>query len=329
MSEPVLKVEGLTKIYTGKKGSSVVAAKNVNFTLNGGEIIGLVGESGSGKTTIGRLVTGIETPTAGSIEFYDKRGQLIRTGKQAKHDLRRVQMVFQDPYAALNPFNTVEYSLIRPLINFRKLSVKDAKAHAFELLQTVQLTPPAEFLIKRPDQLSGGQRQRVVVARALAASPDIIVADEPTSMLDVSIRADILQLLDELRTRQNVSFLYITHDLISTQMLADRLIVLYRGRVVETGASREIVQKPQHPYTQLLLRSIPNPWVERSDEEQSLLVDASTVTESGCVFQARCPFANEKCGRATPKLSPLEGSHEVACFLHGDAVEEESVALAK
>ena len=314
MSEPVLKVERLTKIFRarGKKAAPLMAVRQVSFTLDEGDVVALVGESGSGKTTIGRMLAGIETPTEGTIRLRSEPGV-----RNPKTRMQRVQMVFQDPYAALNPFNRVSYALSRPLINYQKLSPADAVERSRTILGTVQLTPPDEYLEKRPHQLSGGQRQRIVIARALAASPEIVIADEPVSMLDVSIRADVLSLLrDLLDQRQVAAMLYITHDLLSARLLARRIMVLYRGHVVEMGETEALLAHPQHPYTQLLWSAIPNP--RRAARGEPMMVPVAgtgAVPQHGCPFQPRCPLAIERCERELPELLPISEQQQVACHV--------------
>jgi len=263
--EPVvMRVDGLGKTFSRRRGlkvSTVQAVNDVSFTLERGKITALVGQSGSGKSTIAKLIMGIEKNDQGSIRFGDTD---VRTLKgKALHDYRsHVQMVFQDPYSALNPAHTVIDSLVRPLVNYKGMSGRAARARAREMLEAVGLTPTERFIDKNPHQLSGGQRQRVVVARALAPDPEVVIADEPTSMLDVSIRSEILEILNNLVRNTNIAMLYITHDLLSARLLADEIMVLNRGRVVEQGKSDAVIANPQDEYTQLLLSSIPNPFAE-------------------------------------------------------------------
>ena len=256
----VLRLEHVCKTYVRrqglKKGTPVVAVDDVTFTLHAGRVTGLVGQSGSGKSTIARLITGIEKPNSGAIVFGEKHVEKISGG--SLHDYRsHVQYVFQDPFSALNPAHQIEYLLMRPLMNFKKLSGEEARKRALELLETVGLSPPEQFMNKNPHQLSGGQRQRVVVARALAPEPEIIIADEPISMLDVSIRAEILQLLDKLVREHRIAMLYITHDLLSARLLSDEILVLNQGKVVEQGPAKQIIMQPHDDYTRLLLDAIP------------------------------------------------------------------------
>lgn len=321
MSETVLKVERLTKVFgkSGRKSEPLVAVRQVSFHLEEGEVVALVGESGSGKTTIGRMLTGIEVPTEGIIQLRQETVERSRTAR-----MQRVQMVFQDPYAALNPFNRISYTLTRPLINYHHCSPSDAMDQARTLLRTVQLTPPDEYLEKRPHQLSGGQRQRVVIARALAASPEIVIADEPVSMLDVSIRADVLRLLRDLLDHKQVSaMLYITHDLLSARILAQRIMVLYRGHVVEMGETEALLAKPRHPYTQLLWSAIPNPRrAARGEQAIMPAAGAGSIPKSGCPFQPRCHLATDRCKAEVPELLSISDQQQVACH----AVQEGQAA---
>jgi peptide/nickel transport system ATP-binding protein len=256
-----LAVEGIDKVYAGRRRGDepVHAVDDVSFVLEPGAALGLVGASGSGKSTIAKLVTGLEKPTKGEVRFGE-----VRVDRLRQRGLRRlrsqVQMVFQDPYSALNPLHTVSYSLGRPVANYLGLRGSAARARVRELLETVGLTPVEQFEEKLPHQLSGGQRQRVVIARALASRPQVIVADEPVSMLDVSIRAGILALLAELRRETGLSLLYITHDLLSARVVTDELMVMSRGRIVERGATKEVLQHPHDEYTKELLAAIPNPF---------------------------------------------------------------------
>ncbi len=258
---PPLVVDAVTKKYRvrGRRRELLTAVDDVSFTIGPGAAVGLVGASGSGKTTLAQMITGSERPSTGSIRFGDTQVQTLRSGGLRKYH-SRVQMVFQDPYGALNPLHTVAYTVSRPCQNFLGMSAKQARDRVHELLEIVGLTPPEQFAAKLPHQLSGGQRQRVVIARALACEPDLIVADEPVSMLDVSLRAGVLKLLAQLRLERGLSLLYITHDLLSARVVTDEIIVLNKGRIVERGVTKDVLQHPKDEYTIQLLDAVANPF---------------------------------------------------------------------
>jgi peptide/nickel transport system ATP-binding protein len=254
-------VDGVTKIYkpSRRREEPVVAVDDVSFTVAPGAAVALVGASGSGKSTLTRLITGIERPTSGRVSFGDRRvDQLNARGVRKLHE--DIQLVFQDPYAALNPLHRIGYILSRGFANFEGIRGSAVQDRVIETLEAVGLTPGEDFIDRLPHELSGGQRQRVVIARALACNPRVIVADEPVSMLDVTLRAGILALLDELRRERGVSLLYITHDLLSARVLTDEIVVLEKGRVVESGITAEVLQHPQHEYSKALIAAAPNPW---------------------------------------------------------------------
>jgi len=264
-SVPPLVVDAVTKTYAprGRRKAAVTAVDNVSFTIEPGAAIGLVGASGSGKSTLAKMISGSERPTRGSIRFGDTAVESLHArGLREYH--RSVQMVFQDPYGALNPLHTVVYTVSRPCQNFLGMSATKAQDRVHELLETVGLTPPEQFAAKLPHQLSGGQRQRVVVARALACEPELIIADEPVSMLDVSLRAGILRLLAKLREERGLSLLYITHDLLSARVVTDQILVLNEGRVVERGQTKHVLQNPQDDYTIKLLDAVATPYAAKS-----------------------------------------------------------------
>ncbi|WP_420114461.1 ABC transporter ATP-binding protein [Pseudactinotalea sp.] len=272
VEEPtIVEVKSLAKRFEKRHGLTVEhvdAAKDVSFTLRKGEVTALVGQSGSGKSTIARIITTIETPTSGQVLYHPEGGgepwDITRLDrKQRRVYGNAVQYVFQDPYAALNPALTVSYQLSRPLQNYRSMKKQEALDAAAELLEQVGLTPAAAYLSRLPHELSGGQRQRVVIARALAPNPQLLIADEPIASLDVSIRAEILELLQSLVLRRGVGMLYITHDLLSAQMLADHAIVLQHGEVQEQGSATDVIENPQAGYTRELLDAIPNPFQDR------------------------------------------------------------------
>jgi peptide/nickel transport system ATP-binding protein len=259
--DQVLVVSDAVKEFRARRRGErpVSALGGVSFTLARGQALGLVGASGSGKSTLARLVTGLERPTSGTITFGGQRVDQLRRGELRRYR-KHVQMVFQDPYAALNPLHTVGYTLSRPVANYLGLTGSQARDRVHELLTTAGLTPIAQFENKLPHQLSGGQRQRVVIAHALASDPEVIIADEPVSMLDVSLRAGVLQLLGKLRAERGVSLLYITHDLLSARAVTSEVLVLNHGRVVERGPTRAVLQDPQDPYTQRLIAALPDPF---------------------------------------------------------------------
>jgi oligopeptide/dipeptide ABC transporter ATP-binding protein len=260
--DDVLTVEGVRKTYSTRRRGSVAAVSDVSFSLRRGHVTALVGQSGSGKSTIAKLITGIERPDAGSVRFGSMEVDGLR-GRALRAYRRHVQLVFQDPFSALNPVKTVWQTLSRPLRNHLGLSTADARARAASLLSTVGL--PVDFMERYPHQMSGGQRQRIVVARALAPEPTVLVADEPISMLDVSIRAEIVELLDELVRKRNLAMLYITHDLLSARLLADEVLVLQSGAVVERGPALSVIRSSEADYTKLLLNSLPNPFAKSAD----------------------------------------------------------------
>jgi ABC-type glutathione transport system ATPase component len=279
---PPLTISGVSKLYRvrGRHRKTVTAVDDVSFTVPPGAAIGLVGASGSGKSTLAKMITGSERPTAGDITFGETSvGRLRAGGLRRLH--RQVQMVFQDPYGALNPLHTVEYTVMRPCQNFLGMSAAQARRRVGELLETVGLTPASQFAAKLPHQLSGGQRQRVLIARALGSDPGLIVADEPVSMLDVSLRAGVLKLLAELRRERGLSLLYITHDLLSARLVTDEIIVLNSGRIVEQGPTKQVLQHPRHSYTVQLLDAVPNPFTAGAEEAAQGTETVSTATGRG------------------------------------------------
>jgi peptide/nickel transport system ATP-binding protein len=317
-NSPILEVRNLSKTFVSRgifaRGREVVAAEHVSFRINCGEAVALVGESGSGKSTIARLLVRLEKADGGEI-LLDGQDMLARERRHASLAYRgRVQMVFQDPFGSLNPVHTIAYHLIRPLLRHHRTKRSDAHADAVKLLRTVGLEPAEEFVNRHPYELSGGQRQRVAIARALAVDPDLLVADEPTSMLDVSIRMGILNLLAHLKEERGLAILLITHDLASARYLAERILVLFRGRVVEEGPSDAIVERPAHPYTRALLASIADiagqePSVKQPPEAPG------TESELGCPFAPRCRDRMEVCWKVNPQPRRLD-DRLVRCHLY-------------
>ncbi len=290
----------------------------INLSIHEDEIVALVGESGSGKSTIARLIAGVYKPTAGDILH---RGQSVK-GLRSRRDVLeyrgRVPMVFQDPYGSLSPVYQVSHGIMRALKLHRPdLSRRGRQDEAERLLEAVGLVPARDFLGKYPYQLSGGQRQRIGFAQALACRPELILADEPVSMLDVSVRIGVLNLMASLRRRERISFLYITHDIASARYVADRLVVLYAGHVAESGPVEDVLAHPKHPYTQLLLSAVPDPRAPISLPERTEVQEPPRVINpgEGCRFRARCPYAIEECSRVTPPLRLLRPEHEAACHV--------------
>ena len=265
-NEVVLSVEHVSKLFERRRGFTVTrteAVSDVNFELRRGEVTALVGQSGSGKSTLAKMITGVEAPTEGRIVFHGPEGDKLVSGFKGRA-LRAyrsdVQMVFQDPYSSINPAKRLGYVLSRPLVNYQGLKGEELRERVKELLERVALTPADRFINRYGYELSGGQRQRVIIAKALAVEPEVIVADEPISSLDVSIRAEVLELLNDLVKENNVGILYITHDLLSARMLSDEVIVLNGGKVVEQGPTLDVIRDPQDDYTRTLLDAIPNPF---------------------------------------------------------------------
>ncbi|WP_216853041.1 oligopeptide/dipeptide ABC transporter ATP-binding protein [Phytoactinopolyspora halotolerans] len=282
----------------GGGGATVKAVDGVNLALRRGEVLGLVGESGSGKTTLGRALLGLVPATAGHIT-YGGQDLAELNQRQLRPMRRRLQMVFQDPHAALNPSMDISTAVAHPLrIHGLVGSRAEGRARAAEAIERVGLVPAEQFLDKLPVELSGGQKQRAVIARAIICGPELLVADEPISMLDMSVRAKILELMLELRADLDLTYVYITHDLATAKFFCDRVAIMYMGRIVEIGPTDEIFADPKHPYTQALLRAVPDPDPERQvprDLPRGEIADAAAPPH-GCSFHPRCPYAFEPCG---------------------------------
>jgi oligopeptide/dipeptide ABC transporter ATP-binding protein len=281
----------------GRQAGSVKAVDDVSLDIRRGEVLGLVGESGSGKTTLGRTLLGLVPATEGSVRFEGE--EIVGMSERELRRLRRrMQIVFQDPHASLNPAMTIEQSVGHALEIHRIAKRGERRARVAETLDTVGLSPPEQFLDKYPSDLSGGQKQRAVIARAIILNPVLLVADEPVSMLDMSVRAKILELMLELKQDFGFTYLYITHDLATAKFFCDRIAILYLGRIVEMGPSADIYENPKHPYTKALLRAIPEPDPSRSvprDLPRGEVPDASRPP-LGCAFHPRCSAAFEVCG---------------------------------
>jgi peptide/nickel transport system ATP-binding protein len=312
-------VRALRKVFSSggllSRGRPVVALDDVSFTVGRGEAVAVVGESGSGKSTIARVLLRLTRPDAGEI-VLDGQDVLAAEPRRASLAYRaRVQMVFQDPFGSLNPVHPVEHHLARPLLRHGRARREELPGRVLELLRTVGLEPAEEIVRRHPHQLSGGQRQRVAIARALAVEPDVLVADEPTSMLDVSIRSGILALLARLKRERALSVVLITHDLAAARLLADRILVLYRGRLVEDGPTAAVVDAPAHPYTRALLAAASH--AAPIEPPVAHAPPAGAVGE-GCPFAPRCPEVLAICRTIDPRARPLGDGRRVSCHLHAE-----------
>ncbi|BAA29904.1 ABC transporter ATP-binding protein [Pyrococcus horikoshii] len=321
-SDTLIEVKNLTKLFPvtssilGKK-ISIRAVDNVSFEIKKNEILGLVGESGCGKSTLGKLLVRLLEPTSGTVLFKGQDIYKLR-GKKLKEYRKSVQMVFQNPYTSFDPRLTLFENIAEPLYTHKlALNKEEALTLAMQYFEDVGLTPPEDFLMRYPHELSGGQLQRASIARAIALEPEFIVADEPTSMLDASLRSGILNLIKKLRKELHTSWLFITHDLPSAYYIADRIAVMYLGKIVEIGESKEVLKNPLHPYTQALLEANLPIDPDASLKEPKVKGEPKPVFETGyCRFFPRCPYAFEKCKKEEPPLVEVKKDHYVACWLY-------------
>ena len=326
MSAPILQLTNvkthfpLTRGFILKRSAGTVkAVDGVSLDVARGEVLGLVGESGCGKSTLARTIMQLVPTTAGTVIL---EGKNLTTGSISEvRDVRRdMQMVFQDPYASLNPRMTVFDTLAEPLRVHEVCAAADVPARVAELMQLVGLAP--RFMQKYPHEFSGGQRQRIAIARALALEPKIIIADEPVSALDVSIQAQILNLLAQLCRKMNLALIFIAHDLSVVKHISDRVAVMYLGKIVELGTALDVIERPLHPYTRALVSAIPtpNPDAERARQRIVLPGDPPSPINPplGCSFHPRCPYAQEKCKAAVPPLTRADPTREVACVRMGE-----------
>jgi peptide/nickel transport system ATP-binding protein len=318
----VLEVRHLVKrfpIGNAFRQRQVHALNDVSFVIKRGHVRSLVGESGSGKSTTARLITRLMPPTKGEILF--KGRDVLKTEATAASLQYRsdVQMIFQDPFGSLNPVHTIGYHIERPLQIHKVVPANQVQARVEELLNTVGLTPPAEVAQRYPYQLSGGQRQRVAIARALAVNPEIILADEPISMLDVSIRMGVLNLMERLKHEMGIGFLYITHDIASARYIGDDTMVMYAGHMVEGGESDELMHNPAHPYTKLLLAAVPNPHAGLATRKVEARGEVPSLDDPppGCPFAPRCPHVMDVCRQVMPGKEWPAPDHWVRCHLFG------------
>jgi peptide/nickel transport system ATP-binding protein len=326
-SQPLLRTDGLTKhfkIGNALSRRTLHAVDEVSITIGERQIVALAGESGSGKSTIARLLAKTYKPTAGEIYFQGTALSAISSRAERLRYSGHAPMVFQDPFASINPVFRVSHGMLRALKLHRpEMSAEQRYAEACRVFEVVGLIPAEQSLQRYPHELSGGQRQRVGFAQALAMQPKLIIADEPVSMLDVSIRIGLLNLMAKLRDEQGVSILYITHDIASARYVADRLIVMYAGRIAEAGPVEEVLANPRHPYTQLLLSAAPDPRAEVSVSAQTDRGEPPKVIDPtpGCRFRWRCPLAIDTCTSITPELTQLAPDHDAACHVAQSGVE--------
>ena len=334
-AEPLLSVVDLTRYFRlgGLFSKNILhAVDDISFSINEREIVALVGESGSGKTTVARLLAMIYPPTRGDIRYRGRSILSLHARRDALWYRSEVPMVFQDPYSSLHPVFRVSHGVMRQLQLHRpELDGTARQREAERVFETVGLNPASEMLMKYPHEMSGGQRQRVGFAAALAVRPTLILADEPVSMLDVSIRIGLLNMMAGLREQENLSILYITHDLASARYIADRILVMYAGHLVESGPAETVLSRPKHPYTQLLLSAVPElrEKVPASDTDTDTGEPPKVINPTeGCRFRWRCLYAIDQCSRVTPRMRSMGAGHEAACHVAAPDAERSSASSA-
>jgi len=321
-SEPLLDVKNISKIFYKKKSKlfkpdlSYKAVDNISFTINPGETLGLVGESGCGKSTIAKLIVKLHDPTLGDIYFNGVNYKNIKK-KDLINFRKKVQIIFQDPYSSLNPRIKIGKAISEPLMFHNIIDSHAIKDEVISLLNQVGLNK--DHFNSYPNAFSGGQRQRICIARALTLKPDLLIADEPVSSLDVSIQAQIINLLINLQKTHNMSYLFISHDLAVVKYISDRIIVMYLGRIVEIAKNDELFRSPKHPYTQALLSSIPQPEPKNRNRDRLIIsgdVQKLFLNENSCCFSSRCKFVTKQCETINPIMTNISDSHKVACHLY-------------
>ncbi|QEJ94455.1 ABC transporter ATP-binding protein [Treponema phagedenis] len=311
--------QGFTQALRGKASNPVKAVDNISLQLRRGEIFGLIGESGSGKTTIGKIVMKLHSVTEGDIFF---NGENVTNTDKNRTELyrRQVQMIFQDPYASMNPRFKVKDVLEEPLI-IHKLrgNHQETEEKIIQALKEVKLNPPEEFMYRYPHMLSGGQRQRIATARTLILNPELIVADEPVSMIDLSTRAEILHMMKDVQRSLGLTYLYITHDLSTACYFTDRIAVMYLGKIIELGEANDVIENPQHPYTKALIAAVPEPDPDRLSQIKTLPISGEIPSPAdippGCRFHTRCPYAIDACKAGPePEFVDIGNGHYHACI---------------